>query len=132
MKQHFNVAFRMVKILDIGYTTFMYFLLAIIISVLLDKLYGEYDEAEEERKSILRKSLDLIGMIWINGIIIYFARNIIQLIPSPFNNMYGFKHNRLKELNDAYVFDFVLLYNQNNLIKRMGSFYTSIKYYLFK
>jgi hypothetical protein len=132
MIQHdITTGFLMIKLLDIGYTTLIYFLLAIIISVVLDRIYGEYDEREEERKTILQKSLDLIGMIWINGIIIYFARNIVQFIPSPFNNMHGFKHNRLKELKNAYVFDFVLLYNQSNLIKRMQTFYKSIKYYFF-
>jgi len=127
-----HVPFRIIKILDIGYTTFIYFLLALIISVLLDKLYGDYDEKEEEKKSILIRTLELFSMIWINGIIIYFARNIVELIPSPFNNIYGFEHSRLKELNDAYVFDFVLLYNQENLIKRMENFYHTIKGILFK
>ena len=127
-----RVPFRFIKILDIGYTTFIYFFLALIIAILLDKIYGEYDEKKEEKKSILIRTLELFSMIWLNGIIIYFARNIVELIPSPFNNMYGFEHSRLRELNDAYVFDFVLLYNQENLIKRMESFYYTIKNILFK
>ena len=127
-----RVPFRFIKILDIGYTTFIYFLLALIIAILLDKIYGEYDEKKEEKKSVLIRTLELFSMIWLNGIIIYFARNIVELIPSPFNNMYGFEHSRLRELNDAYVFDFVLLYNQENLIKRMESFYHTIKNILFK
>ena len=127
-----RVPFRFIKILDIGYTTFIYFFLALIIAILLDKIYGEYDEKKEEKKSILIRTLELFSMIWLNGIIIYFARNIVELIPSPFNNMYGFEHSRLRELNDAYVFDFVLLYNQENLIKRMESFYDTIKNILFK
>ena len=122
-----RVPFRFIKILDIGYTTFIYFFLALIIAILLDKIYGEYDEKKEEKKSILIRTLELFSMIWLNGIIIYFARNIVELIPSPFNNMYGVEHSRLRELNDAYEFDFVLLYNQENLIKRMESFYDTIK-----
>ena len=71
-------------------------------------------------------------MIWLNGIIMYIVRNIAPLIPSPFNNIYGFKHTRLKELESAYVFDFVLIYTQTNLVKRMGILYDTVKMYLFK
>jgi hypothetical protein len=125
-----NAGFRFIKILDIGYVTLIYFLLAIVISVLMDKLYGEYSENDENKKSTLRKIIDLVGMIWLNGIIIYVVRNIVPLIPSPFDNINGFKHNRLKELESAYVFDFVLIYKQKNLVKRMEVLYNTIKYYM--
>jgi len=127
-----NAGFRFIKILDIGYVTLIYFLLAIVIDVLIDKLYGEYNEKDENKKSTLRKTIDLVGMIWLNGVIIYIARNIVPLIPSPFNNINGFKHSRLKELESAYVFDFVLIYTQKNLVKRMEVFYDTVKSYFFK
>jgi hypothetical protein len=126
-----NAGFRFIKILDIGYVTLIYFLLAIVIAVLMDKLYGEYNEKDENKKSTLRKTIDLVGMIWLNGVIIYIARNIVPLIPSPFNNINGFKHSRLKELESAYVFDFVLIYTQKNLVKRMEVFYDTVKSYFF-
>jgi len=118
--------------LDIGYTTLIYFLLAILIASSMDHLYGPYDEKTEAQKSLPRKTLDLVGMIWLNGVIIYFIRNIVALVPSPFNGLYGFQHNRLKELDSAYVFDFVLLYNQPNLMKRMEILFNTIKGFLFK
>jgi len=127
-----NAGFRFIKILDIGYVTLIYFLLAIVIAVFMDKLYGEYNEKDESKKSTLRKTIDLVGMIWLNGVIIYIARNIVPLIPSPFNNINGFKHSRLKELESAYVFDFVLIYTQKNLVKRMEVFYDTVKSYFFK
>ena len=127
-----NTGFRFIKILDIGYVTLIYFLLAIVIAVLMDKLYGEYNEKDESKKSTLRKTIDLVGMIWLNGIIIYIVRNIVPLIPSPFNNINGFKHSRLKELESAYVFDFVLIFTQKNLTKRMEVFYDTVKSYFFK
>jgi len=126
-----NPGFRLVKILDIGYVTMIYFFLAIIIAVLLNKLYGDYNEKDESKKTTFRKTLDAIGMIWLNGIIMYIVRNLVPLIPSPFNNIYGFKHSKLKELNTAYVFDFVLIYTQSNLVKRMEVFYDTVKNYLF-
>jgi len=127
-----NLGFRFIKILDIGYVTVIYFLLAIIIGGILDKLYGEYNDKNEKKHSTFRNLLDLIVMIWINGIMIYFARNLVQFIPSPFDNIYGFKHNRLKELESAYVFDFVLIYTQKTLIERMTNLYTIIRNFIFK
>jgi|688.fasta_scaffold1487104_2 hypothetical protein len=127
-----NPGFRFVKILDIGYTTLLYFVLAIVIASLMDILYGKYDTEREKQKSVTRKTLDLVGMIWLNGIIIYVVRNIAALIPSPFNGLYGFQHNRLKELDSAYVFDFVLIYNQPNLVKRMQILFHNIKAFILK
>jgi len=127
-----NPGFRVVKILDIGYTTFIYFMLAIIIASVMDILYGTYDENVEKQKSVTRKTLDLVGIIWLNGVIIYLIRNIAGLIPSPFNGLYGFQHSRLKELDSAYVFSFVLIYNQPNLVKRMEILFRTIKAFIFK
>ena len=127
-----NPGFRIVKILDIGYTTLIYFMLAIFIASLMDILYGKYDAKIEKEKSVTRKTVDLVGMIWLNGIIIYFIRNFAALIPSPFDGYYGFHHNRLKELDSAYVFDFVLIYNQPNLVKRMDILFHNIKAFIFK
>ena len=127
-----NPGFRLIKILDIGYTTFIYFMLAIIIASVMDILYGTYDENVEKQKSVTRKTLDLVGIIWLNGVIIYLIRNIAGLIPSPFNGLYGFQHSRLKELDSAYVFSFVLIYNQSNLVKRMELLFQAIKAFIFK
>ena len=127
-----NPGFRLIKILDIGYTTFIYFMLAIIIASVMDILYGTYDENVEKQKSVTRKILDLVGIIWLNGVIIYLIRNIAGLIPSPFNGLYGFQHSRLKELDSAYVFSFVLIYNQSNLVKRMERLFQAIKAFIFK
>jgi hypothetical protein len=126
-----NAGFRIIKILDIGYVTLIYFLLAIYCAVLMDKLYGEYNEKDERNKSTFRKTMDLVGMIWLNGIIIYVARNVVPLIPSPFNNINGFSHSRLKELKSAYVFDFVLIYTQKTLVKRMEIFFDTVKSHIF-
>jgi hypothetical protein len=52
-------------------------------------------------------------------VLIYFARNFVELIPYPFDNLFGFHHNKVKELSGATAFTFVLLYYQPNLNKMM-------------
>jgi hypothetical protein len=52
-------------------------------------------------------------------VLIYFARNLVELIPYPFDNFFGFHHKKVKELGAATAFTFVLLYYQPNLNKMM-------------
>ena len=56
-----------------------------------------------------------IIIIWIDGVLIYIARNLIEFIPYPFDNVFGFDHKRVKELGATTAFTFVLLYYQPNL-----------------
>ena len=70
--------------------------------------------------------LDIIVIIWINGVIIYIVRNLVELIPSPFNGMYGLVHVKVKELQNATVFVFALLYFQYPLRQRINYLYNSI------
>lgn len=130
-----NLGFRLIKILDIGYTTIIYFVLALIIAIILDNLHIiKVDENKENNKAnknddikkinnnmSFKQIMNLIGIIWLNGIIIYFARNIIEFIPSPFNNIYGFQHIKLGELKSAFVFNFILLSYQDVLHTRIIS-----------
>ena len=130
-KKKLNLNFRLVKIMDIGYIALIYFFLAILLSSLMDKVYGPYDQAKEKEKLFYVRALELVGMIWLNGVIIYFVRNLVPFIPSPFDNIYGFKHIRLKELKSAGIFEFVFLIKQDNLLKRIKLFYDTVKTYLF-
>jgi hypothetical protein len=52
-------------------------------------------------------------------VLIYFARNLVELIPYPFDSYFGFHHKKVKELGAATAFTFVLLYYQPNLNKMM-------------
>ena len=108
-----DLRIRGLKIIDIGYITVIYFTLAVIFAKLSDSIYGEFDPKKEDTKSMLQRSLELIVMIWIMGIIVYFIRNFVQLIPSPFNEVYGFHHLKVKELVGADVFTLIYLFYQS-------------------
>jgi len=120
-----NLPFRLVKIIDIGYITAIYFLLGLICAFALNNIF-EIDNYEEYRKKgSLIILLEIIGILWLNGMIIYIVRNLVQLVPSPFNGLYGLKHNIVSELRDATIFIFALLYFQYSLRQR-----TNYMYYL--
>lgn len=117
---------RSLKILDIGYITVIYFVIGITLAKLFDKLYGKFDKKQEESKSLLQQTLELIGMMWISGVVIYIVKNLVELIPSPVDGMYGFEHLRVKELKNATVFAFVFLFFQTYFKDKLQYYYNNI------
>lgn len=105
---------RGLKIVDIGYITIIYFFIGIFLAKTCDTILGDFDEKEEKKKSLLRKTTEVIGLIWIYGVVVYFVRNIVELIPSPVDGIGGFDHQLVKELKSATVFIFIFLGFQNH------------------
>lgn len=107
------------KMIDIGFITTIYFILGAIVANMMTKYQTEFNNKKEDKRTVIKSSLSLVLLIWINGVLIYFARNLVELIPYPFDSYFGFHHNKVKELGAATAFTFVLLYYQPNLNKMM-------------
>lgn len=116
--QH-DLTMRVFKLIDIGYITCIYFFLGFACAVLYDKVLGKFDEKAHDKKSITRISLELILHIWSIGVITYFARNLVELIPFPLDGVMGFSHFKVKELTLATVFVLVLITFQDHLREKM-------------
>lgn len=114
-----DILIRTNKMIDIGYITTIYFILGAIVANMITKFQTEFNNKEEDKRTVIKSSLSLILLIWINGVLIYFARNLVELIPYPFDSFFGFHHSKVKELGAATAFTFVLLYYQPNLNKMM-------------
>ena len=110
-----DILIRTNKMIDIGFITTIYFLLGAIVANIITNFQKKFNSVEEDKKTLIHSSLNLIILIWINGILIYVARNLVELIPYPFDNLFGFEHKKVKELGAATAFTFVLLYYQPNL-----------------
>jgi hypothetical protein len=67
--------------------------------------------------------LEAFAMLWIIGIVIYIARNIIGFIPSPLHGMAGFDHYRVRELYNMPIFIFVFLMFQTHLTNKLKYYY---------
>ena len=91
-----EVIMRSIKVIDIGFVTVLYFILAFFLSIMADRIMGNFNEKQQEEKSTLRISIEVCIHMWIVGVLIYAARNIIEEIPSPFDGIYGFKHSLVK------------------------------------
>lgn len=130
IKQTFqqDMLIRSIKIMDIGYIGITYFTLGLVLSRSVDSFLGVFDKEKEDKKSFLRHILEVFFIIWSFSIITYFIRNIAELLPSPFDGIYGFEHKRVKELGSASVFVFVFLYFQSYYKEKFTFLY---KKYLF-
>jgi len=115
-----SLAFRTVKVADIAYVTTLYFVLACVISIPLDKAFGTFNAKEEEKKSTARLMAEVLAHAWLLGAIIYLTRNVVELIPSPFEGVQGLIHSKVKELGNASVFIFFLMFYQKYLRDKLA------------
>jgi hypothetical protein len=114
-----DVLIRLNKMVDIGFITTIYFIMGAIVANMITGYQDKFDSKENDKNTLLKNIFSLVILIWINGVLIYFARNLIEFIPYPFDNYFGFQHKKVKELGAATAFTFVLLYYQPNLNNMM-------------
>jgi hypothetical protein len=118
-----DIIIRGIKIIDIGYITVLYFILGFTVSIWFNRMYEKYVDLINDYKSNLRLAIELLIHIWLLGITVYIARNIVEKIPSPLDNLYGFSHKRVKELHSATVFTLVFFFSQTYMREKMGYLY---------
>jgi hypothetical protein len=114
-----DVLIRLNKMVDIGFITTIYFIMGAIVANMITGYQDKFDSKENDKNTLLKNIFSLVILIWINGVLIYVARNLIEFIPYPFDNYFGFQHKKVKELGAATAFTFVLLYYQPNLNNMM-------------
>ena len=121
-----DLVVRAIKLADIGFISALYFTFGIICAKLFDYMYGKFDEEKENKKTLFMRFLEICAMIWLTGVVSYLTRNFAELIPSPFDGIYGFSHVLVKELKTAGVFTFVFLFFQAHLKEKIVSFYNKV------
>lgn len=118
-----ELAIRGVKLMDLGYVGATHFLAGFLLARVIDNAVGVFDKEAEKKKSTLRVTLEVIFMLWINAMILYVAKNLLELLPSPFDGLGGFDHGRLKEIKSAPLLAFALVYYQSDLQEKLKGMY---------
>lgn len=127
-----EIEMRSLKIMDMGYIAMLYFTLGVAVTYAIDKAFGDWVVECEQNKSTFRIGVELLGMIWLFGVITYFARHLVELIPSPFDGISlsnperKFEHSRMKELSNATVFTLILMGTSYHFRKKLEYFYHRI------
>ena len=110
---------RSIKIYDVATITILYFTLGYTLSWLINKIYYDFDSSKKHNKGVL--FLEVCGQVAILGILIYIIRNIVNLIPFPFEGIYGYQHSRVKELQSGGVaVAFGVFYAQENIKEKLN------------
>ena len=117
-----EILFRLVKVIDIGYVTVLYFFVAIVVAKSLDFFNGRITKEEEQKKSKLFRALELTLILWYTGVLYYIVRNLVELVPSPLDGLFGYQHALLKELKTAGIFTFLFLYFQKGIKDKIQFF----------
>jgi hypothetical protein len=115
---------RLIKVIDIGYITLIYFAIAFLVVSALNEFYGEFNAEQENKKPVYQIVLEIVGMLWINGILIYTVRNLVAYVPFPLDNYYGFQHSKVKELSTAAIFVYFLMFLQTHLQAKIRNLYS--------
>lgn len=118
---------RGIKVIDIGYIAAIYFSIGFATAMFIDYVLGPYDRNLADRKSTLRLILEAILHIWVIGVLVYIARNIVEKIPFPLDGIHGFQHSRLKEIGSASFFSFIIMFYSYNLQGRLTYLYSRFK-----
>jgi hypothetical protein len=118
-----ELVIRSLKLLDLGYIGAGHFLVGFGIARLFDNVFGSLNVEEEEKKSTARVVCEVVLLLWLNAIILYIFKNLLELVPSPFDGVGGFEHARVNELKSAPLLAFSLLYYQTNLQDKLKLLY---------
>lgn len=123
-----DVAFRLLKCVDIAYISVVYFLLAFVLSVCVDRYaMGVFDAALEAKKSTFRMFVEMAGYAAFYGVLVYLVRNFMEVaLPSPLEGILGFRQKRVKELTNAMIFGLVFILLQLNLRAKMSALYDRV------
>lgn len=118
-----DLILRGIKLIDIGYITCIYTIPSIYIATFLDNhvypYIGPYKNKSDEEKTQYEILIELIIFLTINGIIAYILRNLLQMIPFPLENVYGFKHMKVKEVQSGQLIGLILLWFSSTIRNKL-------------
>lgn len=118
----FTSAFLAVKLVDIGFVTVLYFIAAMLFARGFNMVYVGSSAEEYEKMPLWRLTADVLVHIFLVGVVAYFMRNLVSLIPFPLDGVAGFQHSRLKELQGGFILAVLIFMFQESLRDKIAAF----------
>jgi hypothetical protein len=110
---------RTIKIFDVAMLTILYFVIGYLFSWIINKMYYNFDPNDDHIKFVV--FLEVCAQVAVLGILIYLIRNLMNMLPFPFQGIYGYNHNKVKELQSGGVaVAFGVFYAQDNIKTKLN------------
>ena len=108
-----NKSITSIKLFAIVYVSIIYAFGGIVLTIPADRylLSSFYDRTDEDlnKKSTVRHILETTTILGVFGLIAYLGRNMLQLIPFPFDGVEGFKYMQVKEVASGSLLLWILI-----------------------
>ena len=114
-----DLIIRSIKILDFAFIIPIYTIGAIFAAIMLDRYVYKHikiinkDKIQDETDFQLLANIVII--LFINVLTAYILRNLLQKIPFPLDNKYGFKHMKVTEVRSGSIIMMILLIFSNEI-----------------
>ena len=115
-----EIIIRSIKIFAISYFLTLAFIFSFFIAKYIDNFFVYLYGTDYSSKTFNILYLEALSQIIFLSIISYFVRNIIHLIPFPFEGIYGFQYMKVKEVITPFsvtLFLFIFQYNYQDKLK---------------
>jgi hypothetical protein len=119
----------LIKCLAIIYISILYTFTGITISNILETYFFPKfvkTKVDEDNQDIFKLIFEIAIIFGILGILSFFGRNLVELIPFPLDKHHGFDYSRVQNLTSSLVFTVstmtcTLLTDRINLLKKKFS-----------
>lgn len=119
-KLRHEVIIRSIKIFDIFYITAITSLVGFFAAYCMDTyIFPPWNQKAEEAKPTWQLFLEIVGILGLFGTTTYILRNLVQLIPFPFEGVEGFVHHRVQEVVSGGSMGLFLFWFSTNLMNRI-------------
>lgn len=123
-----EIIVRSIKIFAIAYFFVLAFIFSFFIARYIDAFFDHIYGDNYKSKNINILYLEALSQIIVLGITSYIIRNIIQLIPFPFEGIHRFEYLRVKEVTSpptVTFFLFIFQYKYQAKLSYIKDFYNS-------
>ncbi len=110
-----EIIIRSIKIFDIIYLTILYFITALILAFAIDSLLIYLFGDDHTKKSKYMLMAEILLQIILTAIAFYIFKNLLELIPFPFQCFYGYNHDKVPLYKNASILMTLLILMQYEL-----------------